>query len=304
MRSLISLELARKLGALKSEGAGGVALEPELEASSVPFEFKNVDAKARTFEGLAATWELDLGDDVIHRGAFKDDLAAWKRDKSRVIPLLDTHDSFSIYSAVGKLLEAKETAAGLWTKWEVIEGSDGDGVLERIRKGVVNKMSIGYKPIKYEFEESDNARYGIVRHLHKVELGEVSLVLRPMNPGAVVDTDSVKSLLGREKLTDDETAGLRELHALIGKRLGLKESQDPGAGDGAGDEQDPPAGDGEGGEGEEHDTGSEPSDQGQEQTDDDEPKSAGDGDAPDTSVFDRLRLARLGARFTSPEEEG
>src|SRR5689334_18254856 len=91
---------------------------PDLETKRAPcnFTMKAIDDDARTFEGLASTWDLDLGGDVIHQGAFKKSLAEWK-SSGKVLPLLDSHNYFSVLSAVGKLEAAKETKAGLWTKW-------------------------------------------------------------------------------------------------------------------------------------------------------------------------------------------
>lgn len=175
---------------------------PATEAQQivVPFQVKaeSIDPGTRTFEGLASVWGLDLGDDVMHKGAFKGTIADWKKSND-AIPLLNSHNHFDVMSAVGQLLDAKETDAGLWTKWEVINGSDGDAMLERLRpsartgRAAVSKMSIGYEPLKFDMEASDNARFGMVRNLRAVSLKEVSLVLFPMAPGARINVQSVKS---------------------------------------------------------------------------------------------------------------
>lgn len=165
----------------------------------VPFAVKaeSIDPNARTFEGLASVWGLDLGDDVMHKGAFKNTLAEWEKSPD-AIPLLNSHNHFDVMSAVGQMLEAKETSGGLWTKWEVIDGPDGDAVLARLRpsartgRSPVSKMSIGYEPVKYDMEKSDQARFGEIRNLREVSLKEVSLVLFPMAPGARIDTETVK----------------------------------------------------------------------------------------------------------------
>lgn len=165
----------------------------------VPFSIKadSIDKTARTFEGLASVWGLDLGGDIMHRGAFANTLQRW-RGGDYTIPLLNSHNQFDINAALGQLLDAKETDQGLWTKWGVIDGPDGDGALIRIRpdprsgRATVTKMSIGFTLVKFDFEESPQSRFGQLRHLREVELLEVSLVLFPMAPGASVDADSVK----------------------------------------------------------------------------------------------------------------
>lgn len=243
----------------------------DLTALNVPVQIKALDTEKRTFEGLAATWDLDLGDDVIHRGAFKEWISEWRRKKNAV-PLLDTHNSFSVFSAVGKLLDTKETAAGLWTKWEIIDGPDGDGIMTRLKSGIITSMSIGYRPLKYDFEDSEEARFGQIRNLLKVELHEVSLVLRPMNPNAVIDTDSVKALLELKSMTAVQITTLRQLHAEIGKKLaelGGAPAEEP-----------------------------EPKDPAQEEK---EEPTAEEGE-PDTSALDALRLRRLGYNTNQGEQ--
>lgn len=198
----------------------------------VPFSVKaeTIDEEARTFEGLASVWGLDLGDDVMHQGAFKKTIGEWKKGTD-ALPLLNSHNHFDIMSAVGQLLDAKETKDGLWTKWEIIPGPDGDRVLDRVRPGTngrspVSKMSIGYEPTKVDFEESDEARFGQVRNLREVRLKETSLVLFPMAPGARIDVGTVKQFLADanaiDAVDDDTKAELRRLATRIGKLLANK----------------------------------------------------------------------------------
>src|SRR4051794_10361603 len=105
-----------------------------LERIVVPIAIKSetIDLTERTFEGLSATWELDLGNDRIKRGAFKDSIAEWKSGTD-AIPLLNSHDHYNIFAAIGQLVDAQETKDGLWSKWEVLDGPEGDAVLNRLR---------------------------------------------------------------------------------------------------------------------------------------------------------------------------
>jgi HK97 family phage prohead protease len=204
---------------------------PEKRHIVVGFAVKadSIDTAERTFEGLASVWGKDLGDDNMKPGAFKKTIKEWKAGTD-AIPLLNSHNHWDVLSAVGQLIDAKETTDGLWTKWEIIPGPDGDRILERIRPGSngrspVGKMSIGFEPTKVDFEESDTARFGQVRNLNEVRLKEVSLVLFPMAPGASIDSESVKSFtdeLSEVKVdeVDDETkAALRKLASRIGAVL-------------------------------------------------------------------------------------
>ena len=187
---------------------------PKTETKALTrFEVKALDTEARTFEGLASTWDQDLGGDVIHPGAFKRTLDHWRKS-GRALPLIDQHNYGSVRSVVGKMLEASETDAGLETKWEVIEGPDGDEILRRLKGGYVDGLSIGYRPIKSDEPTEDERRAGVWRHLKEVELKEVSVVIWGMNPDALIDTDSVKALMDAARegtLTDEQKKELRAL---------------------------------------------------------------------------------------------
>lgn len=183
-----------------------------------PFEVKELDTEERTFEGLASTWDQDLGGDVIHPGAFKRTLDHWRKS-GRALPLIDQHNYGSVRSVVGKLVEAQETDEGLAAKFEVIEGPDGDEILRRLKGGYVDGLSIGYRPIKTEEPSEDEQRAGVWRHLKEIELKEVSVVIWGMNPDALVDTDSVKALIAKQDLTDDDRTELERLRAEIDRAL-------------------------------------------------------------------------------------
>ena len=178
-----------------------------------PFAAKAVDTEARTFEGLASTWDLDLGGDIIHRGAFSRTLDHWRASGGkRVVPLIDQHRYDSAFHILGKMVDATETDEGLVTKFEVVPGDDGDRLLARISGGYLNGLSIGYQPVgnpEYETMERADGVKESVRHLRELKLFEVSAVIWGMNPGALIDTHSVKSLLSG--LSPEEKAELRAL---------------------------------------------------------------------------------------------
>jgi len=188
------------------------------------FEVKAFEETERQFTGLAATWDLDLGGDVIERGAFKRTLKDWQRSKApRLIPLLDSHNGASVRNVVGKMVGAEETEDGLESTFEVIEGPDGDEIFRRVKGGYVDGLSIGYSPVDVRYPETEAEKgAGIWRYLREVKLHEVSVVLWPMNPGARIDTASVKALLlaaDKDNLSDDERAELTALEKQLGALL-------------------------------------------------------------------------------------
>lgn len=210
---------------------------------SVAFK-ADADPASRTFEGLASTWDQDLGNDVIKKGAFKDTLKEWKNGTD-AIPLLNSHDHWDILSSLGQLVDAKETNEGLWTKWEVLDGPEGDKVLARIRpskttgRAIVGKMSIGYEPQEFSFEQPEGTEsfWDRLRILTKVGLKEVSLVLFPMNPGASIDPSTVKAFIASTQDTDPRKLSvqtkteLRKLASRIGLLLKKDKAPTPKADD-------------------------------------------------------------------------
>lgn len=204
-----------------------------LEQIVVPLSIKadSINPKDRTFEGLSATWELDLGNDRIKRGAFKDTIKEWKASDTG-LPLLNSHNHWDINAALGQLIDAEETKDGLWSKWEIIEGPDGDAALLRLRpskitgRSAVGKMSIGYEPLEYSYEEADGGSpWDRIRNLIKIGWKETSLVLFPMNPGASIDSSTVKNMMLAMKtmdpngLTPDMRKDMRQLASRIGRLL-------------------------------------------------------------------------------------
>ena len=184
-------------------------------ALGVTFAIKSVDQKARRFSGLASTWEKDLGNDVIHKGAFKKTISDWRGSKSKTIPLLDSHDRFSVDSVLGKMIDASETSAGLETEFEMRDTPKAAEALKAIEDGFISGLSIGYEPVEFKYEKPEGgSMWDTIRHLTEVKLREVSLVVFPMNEGARVDPSSVKSLIDAAKagqLTDAQKAELLAL---------------------------------------------------------------------------------------------
>jgi len=155
-----------------------------MQVKSVPFHDVKADMDKRTFEGYAATWDLDQRDDVIVRGAFAKTLIdrGPKPDKSGEIrsriKVLWQHMSFW---PIGIPLEMRETEEGLFVKSRVSKIPKGDEALELMRDGTVDTMSIGYNTVKHEYNEETEIRY-----LKEIKLFEFSPVTFPANEAAVV----------------------------------------------------------------------------------------------------------------------
>jgi HK97 family phage prohead protease len=204
---------------IERKSAAAPARKGATERLGVRLEVKagSVNEAERTFQGLASTWALDLGGDVIHPGAYARTLGLWK-SSGRVVPLIDMHGYDSVCRVVGKMIAAEETADGLMCTFQLLGAGDqfADAAWLRVKGGYVTGLSIGYRAIKYAYEQPEGTTmsWDRIRNLYEVELREVSLVIFGMNEGAVIDTASAKALLDAARegtLTDEQKAELRAL---------------------------------------------------------------------------------------------
>lgn len=147
---------------------------------NLAFEFKANESK-REFEGYASTWDLDLGGDMIEKGAFKKTIL--ERFPKKDIKILWQHD---YNKPIGLPVSMEEDSKGLYIVGKISNTSLGNEALELMKDGVVDKMSIGYDVVKDDISED-----GQVRHLKELTLYEFSPVTFPMNVGA--DILSVKT---------------------------------------------------------------------------------------------------------------
>jgi len=148
-----------------------------------PFEAKFApDAADGSFEGYASTFgNVDLGGDVIERGAFKDTLKEWARRKS-LPPMLLGHRADDL--PIGVLTAMAEDERGLKVAGElVIETERGRDVHATMRRGALKGLSIGYITIE---AVPGKAPHEGRRVLKKIDLMEISLVAIPANPSAMV----------------------------------------------------------------------------------------------------------------------
>ncbi len=123
--------------------------------------------------GHVSTWDLDLGGDMVHRGAFSESLTSGAR-----IKFLFAHDPAQI---VGKPLELREDDRGLFGRFAISRTRLGHDVHQLLVDGALDAFSIGFLAREHDYDEKAK-----VRNLRKIDLLECSLVSLPMQPRATV----------------------------------------------------------------------------------------------------------------------
>ena len=145
------------------------------------FELKREPDEDGSFEGYASVFDVvDLGMDVVAKGAFTKSLGSGRRVK-----MLWQH---SMADPIGVWDEVREDDRGLFVKGRLLkEVQKGRETMALLRAGAIDGMSIGYRTIEAMAEAG-----GRVRKLLEIELHEISIVTNPMLPSAVVT--AVKSI--------------------------------------------------------------------------------------------------------------
>lgn len=154
----------------------------EIKQKIAKFEFSNVDAETGTFEGYASRFfNVDDVGDVVLPGAFTKTL----QEQADRIKIHWNHGYFQSELPIGKPVSITEDNNGLKVIGKISDTAKGRDVLQLLRDGVVNEMSIGYEVIKDEWKSG-------IRYLKEVRLWEVSIVDIAANKEALIT--SVKAV--------------------------------------------------------------------------------------------------------------
>ena len=154
------------------------------EIKKLPFEIKQFsqDENYFYFEGYGSTFgNVDYGNDVIVKGAFTKSL-----QETPEVPLLWQHN---MSKPIGLSVELREDEKGLFIKGRIsIRTTLGKDVAVLLEDKVIKEMSIG-------FFSRDSDVKGDVRYIKEIELYEVSVVTKTMNPQALIKSfESLKDI--------------------------------------------------------------------------------------------------------------
>jgi HK97 family phage prohead protease len=174
---------------------------PDCEVKFAPCDLKQVEADG-TFSGYASLFgEVDLGNDLVMPGAFRESLAA---RGAQGVKLLFQHDP---NEPIGVWLDLHEDGRGLFARGRLMpEVSRAREVLSLMRAGALDGLSIGFRTVQGRTDPATG-----VRRLDKIDLWEISVVTFPMLPEARVS--AVKRRAGAGTGAPPEAAS----HALAGK---------------------------------------------------------------------------------------
>jgi len=139
------------------------------------------DDKVANFEGYASTYDLDLDNEIIARGAWTKML----KQNGETVPILVDHYA-SVMSQAGFNVSAKEDEKGLYIAGQLNLDTEAGATSYSLMKqaaslGVSMGLSVGFIPLDYE----DDKKTG-VRTFTETELKEYSIVVFQANPRASV----------------------------------------------------------------------------------------------------------------------
>jgi HK97 family phage prohead protease len=142
----------------------------------VPCDFKGIDERGK-FSGYASIFgNVDLGGDIVERGAFaRADMALNKDGKIRIA------DGHNLRRIVG-LADVSQDDTGLKFEGQLLmELSSARDLHVLMKANAVEEMSIGYDSLE---DEVTNAG---IRKLKRLKLYEISPVVFAMNPMARIE---------------------------------------------------------------------------------------------------------------------
>lgn len=209
---------------------GSVTLETKTHPQ--PIEIKELDETKLEFVGYASTWDLDQDGDIIQKGAYSKTLREWKASNGRmVIPLLNQHNYKDFNSILGQMEEAEEDTTGLLGRFSLVQEQSGREIFGRLKNGGGKHLSVGFETVKSDPEtRTIDGRTTKVRVIKELKLHEISLVIFPANPKAIIDTSTMKALVRSAReldrpLSEDELAEFRAVQGEIQEILKAAEPQ-------------------------------------------------------------------------------
>ena len=133
-----------------------------------------IDAEGR-FAGYASVFsEVDDSGDIVMPGAFSKTLDKRGRQRVRLLFQHDPKEPVGLWDRIG------EDGFGLWAEGRLIPGVPRADALRRlIESRAIDGLSIGFRTVKATRDRGSG-----YRHIHEIDLWEISIVTFPMMAGA------------------------------------------------------------------------------------------------------------------------
>lgn len=167
-----------------------------MERLSARFQITDSNLESGQFEGMASVFgslvEGCMYPTIIHPGAF---LKTLQERASRVKVLWQHNPDWPI----GKPVLLQETEVGLKVRAQISKTALGTDAMTLIRDGVVDELSIGFDPIKFDFETKEGTE---LRHLRELRLWEFSPVTFAADPMARITEANRAAMRLAEPPTD------------------------------------------------------------------------------------------------------
>jgi uncharacterized protein len=146
-------------------------------AQTLNFALELKALKDREFEGYGSIFNnIDLGDDLITPGAFRESLADHK-EKGQLPLMFWMHRPDQV---PGKWVSMEEDDKGLYVKGQLADTVLGNEMRTLLGMKAVRGLSIGFRIQERRYDEDG------IRIISKIDLWEVSIVSLAMNPLARV----------------------------------------------------------------------------------------------------------------------
>lgn len=163
-------------------------------------EVKDLNEKDMSFEAYGSTFDTDLVNDRIEKGAWTGVIEKAKR-RRKYPKLLYQHNYKDV---VGVIEDLNEDERGLRVNGRFIDTTKGRDTYTETKEGAIDSMSIGFVIGEHEINKKTNIR----TILEIKDLPEISFVTFPANPEATVV--SIKKLC-----RNDDIINVRDLESIL-----------------------------------------------------------------------------------------
>lgn len=177
---------------------------------------KSAEAPHGGLEGYLAVYgNIDSDGEVFDKGTFAKSIREQIND-GKGVPLMTRHfrDGGDVGDAVGTIYAASEDEFGLYIKARFASTPDAQEVRTKAQEGIVRGLSVGFMPIRWEWEKEGGDEDGdMVLHFKEAKISEGTITLRPSNKEAHIT--AAKADAERLRKYDERLARIEEQIATL-----------------------------------------------------------------------------------------